>query len=223
MILISDSGTAQLVKYKQSLFIYDRREMIVIFLMVFMMSVFTFTLGIHYGKRVQSRSSHAELADTSKVSTLLDQLPSKQEFVDHSNGAQHSLEETLSQELHDEVIHTQIKLNPPRQIDLPINPKNKNEGATTLGPSRAQVSPGGENYTLQIGSYPSLEIAKKQLGGLIDPKLKPFLREANIKGKGKWYRLYTGKFLTRIAAEQAGEQYRSQHKISSFIAVKTSE
>jgi hypothetical protein len=47
--------------------------------------------------------------------------------------------------------------------------------------------------------------------------LSPFMREAEVKGKGKWYRLYLGGYPNKNAAEQAGEKYRSQRKIASFI------
>ncbi len=50
--------------------------------------------------------------------------------------------------------------------------------------------------------------------------LNPYLHETELKGKGKWFRLYLGGYTTRPAAQHAGEQYRSHHLIPSFIVTK---
>jgi cell division septation protein DedD len=76
-------------------------------------------------------------------------------------------------------------------------------------------------YTLQIGSFPNLAEAKKQLSALQKAELKAFLHEAAIKGKGKWYRLYLGGYSSREAAEEAGEKYKTENKIHSFIVTKS--
>lgn len=75
-------------------------------------------------------------------------------------------------------------------------------------------------FTLQIGSYPSIREAKDQVDSMEALGLQPVLRVAEIKGKGKWFRVYLGGFSSRDDAEKAGEGYRSQHVIDSFIVAK---
>ena len=67
-------------KHKQSLFIYDRKEMVVLSLLVVMISFFTFTLGVHLGKRLTTRGSTLE-KDVSLVRSLPDSLANSQDLL----------------------------------------------------------------------------------------------------------------------------------------------
>lgn len=80
----------------------------------------------------------------------------------------------------------------------------------------------GEAYVLQIGSFPKLSEAEKKISELAHLKLQPFMKEVEVKGKGKWFRLYLGGFPTQLAAEKAGKSYIAQHKIQTFIVSKFS-
>jgi cell division protein FtsN len=71
-------------------------------------------------------------------------------------------------------------------------------------------------FTLQIGSHPSLSDAKVQLDDLEAKGLKPFQREAEVKGR-KWYRVFVGGYPTKEAAERAGRRYVSTHVIQAFV------
>jgi septal ring-binding cell division protein DamX len=209
------------VKYKQHLFIYDRKEILILMLLILMISLFAFTLGIHLGKRVGAKTFSFRNKDAAPVQTVPDAIPNRQEFTEHGKVNQQILEDTLNQELHDEVTRAGIALEHPVQVDLPKKTLFSQGGATSLNSSHPTHSPAtapvGRKYTLQIGSYPVLDDAKKQISEVEAAGLKPFLRETDIKGKGKWFRLYLDEFPTRKAAEEAGENYRSQHKIASFI------
>jgi cell division septation protein DedD len=226
------------VKYKQRLFIYERREMFILVPLVLMVSLFTFTLGIHWGKRVASRVPEGSNESTPKVATVQDHVPDRVEFTEQAKGEDQAVVDNLNQELKNEVVTSGIKLDLPRQITLPEHTKSSHGGATSLNSSEPKKlsisdkkglrSPASKiedqgSYSLQIGSYPTLDEVKKQLGLMNSSEQKPFWREVEIKGKGKWYRLYFGKFSSRNAAEQAGEKYRSQHMISSFIVSKILE
>ncbi len=230
------------MNYQQRLFIYDRKEIITLGLLITMVSIFAFTLGVHYGKKISPRNGPVQDQDAEvlPVAVVPDQLPNRQEIAEQATGAQLSLEETLKEQLHQEVTTTGIKLDVPRQVDLPKQTKSPLGGATTAGPPQVdKKSPISEKpkgqYTLQIGSYPTLEEAKSHLVALnqsnpprlpnqsqaVNPmEFKAFLRGTSIKGKGTWYRLYAGEFETRDAAEHMGEKYRSWHIIESFVVSK---
>jgi cell division protein FtsN len=49
------------------------------------------------------------------------------------------------------------------------------------------------------------------------------LRVATIQGKGRWYRVLLGGYGSRDDAEQAGDRYRSQHVIDTFVISKVTE
>jgi cell division protein FtsN len=78
-------------------------------------------------------------------------------------------------------------------------------------------------YTLQIGSYSNQKEAQDRVKDLEISGLHPRIHGTDIKSKGRWYRIYLGGFPTKAAAEKAGEKYRAQGMIDSFIVAKSVE
>lgn len=217
---------------KQRLFIYDRREMGVLILLGVMIALFAFTLGLHMGKRVGPAASQGSvhLPDTPIADTTMDAVPDRVEINEQSKGAQQAAEQVLNESLQGEVARTGLKLDPSHQVDLPRKPKDTKAGATTLEspegqtvaavlPALARSAPKGK-FTLQIGSYPTLEEAKSQLQALESQGAEPFLRTAEVTGKGKWFRVYLGGFESKKQAESQAQDYLKKHLIHSFIVAK---
>lgn len=198
----------------------------VLVLLAVLVASFAFTLGVHMGKRVGTKTvveSHAQ--DAHSVETAVDSVPSRHELQEQTKAAHQNLDETLSQALHDEVARTGIKLDTPRQIDLPEGVRKTKELASVVLEeieAAKRVPPVGR-FTLQIGSYPSVHEAKDQVDSMEALGLKPVLRAAEIKGKGRWFRVYLGGFPNKDEAEKAGEGYRGQHVIESFIVVSAEQ
>jgi len=124
----------------QTLFIYDRREMIVLIVLCATIGLFTFTLGIHLGKEVATHvESNGELNEK-LVRTIPDQIPTSQELAGPNKTTQQALEDSINQSLHEEVVRTGIRLNPSLQTELPENAKTGNAGATTLKEQAAKAN-----------------------------------------------------------------------------------
>jgi cell division septation protein DedD len=235
----------------QKLFIYDRREMVVLTTLCLVTGLFTFTLGIHLGKEVSTPAEASAQPVPKLVTPIPDQVPSAQELIGPNKATQQALEESLYQTLHDEVVRTGIHLSTPYQIDLPENSKVHDEDPDTKEQSTSEnETPAHEegnrkissieesateeeqpsekahtdeaSYVIQVGSFPKLKEAEKKISELTHLELKPFMKEVDVKGKGKWFRLYLGNYATKLAAEKAGNSYIAQHKIKSFIVSKTS-
>ncbi|HLD98805.1 MAG TPA: SPOR domain-containing protein [Bdellovibrionota bacterium] len=234
------------MQQKQRLFIYSRREMGVLVLLGVLIAAFAFTLGVHLGKRVGPKSTVSSATFPAAVPTVEDEIPNPQEFAEHLKGTHLAADESLDQSAHDEVARTGLKLEVGRQVSLPRGAKSDNAGATspegpqfktapaqdsgataTRGstsstddlkgiPAALRPAPAGK-YTIQIGSHPALKEAAEQANTVEALGLQPYLRSAEIRGKGKWFRLYVGGFSTREAAEKAGQLYRDQHLIDSFV------
>jgi cell division septation protein DedD len=222
---------------KQRLFIYDRREVITLIMLGLMVAAFAFTLGIHLGKRVKAKGAAEVAMDPAQVPTLQDSVPNKGELTEQAKGAQAAADDELSQTLKSEVDKSKIKLNTPRQVQLPENTKSKNAGATTLQSVQkaeqdleaARATPEKRSaadlakYTLQVGSYPSENEAQEQVDSLRAHGLKPFLRSAQVKGLGTRFRLFVGGFGSREDAEKAGHAYQVQHVIHSYLVSNFNE
>ena len=234
------------MEHRQRLFIYDRKEVAVLIFLAIMVSIFAFTFGVHMGKRLGPKLMTGAEQDPKQVQTIADKLPNRQELTEAAKDAPQAAEETLNDTLHEEVKKSGVKLDTPRQVELPEKPHSANAGATTLTPPEkamekslekvvekekapmAAVPPTVEQppqgkYTLQISSYQSIGEARDRVTALKADGLSPFVREVELKEKGKWYRIYLGGYSSKSEAEKAGALYREKHLIDSFIIAKLTE
>lgn len=202
----------------------------VLLLLGVMVAFFAFTLGVHLGKRVSPHPLAAGDSHSAEpAATLPDQVPHRQEIQDQAKATAASVDEALGQALHDEVVRTGIKLDFPRQVNLPDKvkkvstrpaeaPKSSLPQPETIEAFK-RASPQGQ-FTLQIGSYTSIQDAKDQVDAVEALGLKPYLRSAEVRGRGQWYRIYLGGYETKEQAQAAGEKYRGQHVLESFVISK---
>jgi cell division septation protein DedD len=222
------------MEQKQRFFIYDRKELWVLLLLGVMVSVFAFTLGVHLGKRIGPGTAPAPVQEAAPVATTDDQIPNRQELAEQGKNAKETADESLSQAVHEEVGRTGIKLEQPRQVDLPEETRSAGAGkAPAAKPKRAKPvelphealmeiaaarrpAPDGK-FTLQIGSFPALDEARDQSEAIEALGLKPFLRPAEVRGKGLYYRVFLGGYPNRDAAEKAGQRFVAQHVVESFV------
>lgn len=89
-------------------------------------------------------------------------------------------------------------------------------------PALSRSAPEGR-FTLQVGSFPTLDEASTVVGALDQRGVKPFMRSVDLKTKGTWYRVYTGGFATRAEAERLGQELRSKQWIKTFVISKLSD
>jgi DedD protein len=129
------------MEQKQRFFIYDRREVGVLLLLGTMVAIFAFTLGVHLGKRVGPKGLAPAIGETETVPTIADKAPERQQLTEQSKGAQQAADESANQALHDEVARTGIKIDSPRQLQLPTQPRSGNAGATTGSPAVNEATP----------------------------------------------------------------------------------
>src|ERR1700733_14372557 len=113
------------MEQKQRLFIYDRREVVILVTLGLMVAAFAFTLGVHLGKKVTGKVALSATAEVPQTGTLQDNLPNRQELTEQARGAQQAADDELSHTLHEEVEKSGIKLKTPRQVDLPSQAKSK--------------------------------------------------------------------------------------------------
>ncbi|MFL5815610.1 MAG: SPOR domain-containing protein [Bdellovibrionia bacterium] len=78
-------------------------------------------------------------------------------------------------------------------------------------------------FTLQIGSYSNQNEAQARVKDLEISGVSARIHATDLKSKGRWYRIYLGGFPTKAAAEKAGQKYRAQGVIDSFIVAKSVE
>lgn len=224
---------------KPRLMIYERKEVLLLLGLAVMVGVFAFTFGVHLGKRVPPRHSTAASGAPGsepvapEVKQLGDHAPTRLELQEQVSAAEGAAEVLADEALRDEVAKAGIQLERARQVELPrvsIAEKKGEPRESGDEPSKVSVllaqalkrkAPEGE-FTLQISAFSVIDSKKveKSLKKWADAGLSPWIREVQIPGKGRWYRVYEGGFANRADAEKLGVQLKSQGSVASFVVTK---
>ncbi len=234
---------------KRRLFIYDRKEVGILILLGVGVALFAFTLGVHLGKQVVPKATEMA-AEAKPVDPLLPaetQAPSRVEISQEVKNVPAAVDESLDQSLRDEIAKTGMKVDRARQVELPtevhkeakkpevgaepetaeapiakVEPKKKPEPKTAPAIERV-ASSAASRYTLQVGSFPSLHEAEPELLKLNENGLRAEVREVELAGKGKWFRLFVGQFESVKDAEKAGKSFKKERRIAEFVVVRAPE
>lgn len=163
--------------------IFEKKEIIIILIFVVVLIITSFTLGIRLGKKlalnesgvtpqdvkaVELKSTVEEDADktVSEDSKLTDDEKLKKLMVESKNRLSDELEKFSSEE----------------------------KPATPAGKETAPQSTMAGKYTIQLGSYNTVDEAKQFAEGFTVRGYSPIINEVKIEGKGTWYRVSLGLF-----------------------------
>lgn len=217
---------------KPRIYLFDRKEVLALGGVMTLAVLFAFTLGLHLGKRVGPKGMEIQIQEIPLTRAVPDAVPNRVELAEQGKGSEVAADEALTEELEHEVKKLELRVDAARQVDLPERAKRKNAGATQVSqtakeegakepPREEGDAPKGRlhhpQFTLQIGSYPAVEEAKTQLQSFESQGLKAFLKEAEVRGKGKRYRVYVGAFDSKNAAAKAGADYQAKKLIETFV------
>ena len=217
--------------HRRKLFIYDRKEVGILILLGVGVALFAFTLGVHLGKQVVPPVGEvvAEHPSIDPVDAAKLQNPNRNEIAGEVKNVPEAVDETLDQNLRDEVAKTGLQINHKKPLSFPEKtraetvhrPETGANGhpADSIKPTAPKTTAGGR-YTLQVGSYPSLNDAEPVLLKLNEQGLRAQVKEVEIRGKGKWFRLFVGEFQTVSDAEKAGKTYKDESRIGEFVVVR---
>ena len=75
-------------------------------------------------------------------------------------------------------------------------------------------------YVIQVGSFPQLSLAEKEMSRLQQKDLEPFYRYEDTGGKGMWYRVYIGEFATRETAAESAEELVRDGIVKAYLLRK---
>ena len=172
--------------------IFEKKEIILILLLVMVLLVTSFTLGIRLGKKmsfneagittqdvkhVELKSSLEEDADKtiSEESKLTDEEKLKKLMDESKNRLSNELEKFSSDESSAKPVETSTSGAISSQAPVATN--------SSIG-----------KFTIQLGSYNTVEEAKQFAEGFTVRGYSPIINEVKIEGKGNWYRVSLGLF-----------------------------
>lgn len=172
-------------------FVFEKKEIFLIFVFVVIMSVTCFTLGVNLGKKLALDKSGVTAEDMKTVELKSTQEEDVEATMD---APQLSDEEKLKQLMEEskEKLNTELEqfsTQDPKAESAPavapaVQPKNE------VSVANAQTG----KYTIQLGSYATMDEAKQFAEGFTVRGYNPILNEVIIPEKGTWYRVSLGLF-----------------------------
>lgn len=229
-----------MANHPKKLWVYNRKEVGILLLLAVGVSVLSFTFGVHLGKKVSKNPSHAESAAVESadhaqaphLESTPAQNPSRNEVSKMVEDASQSADDALDESLKEEIVHSGMKLNEPRAVDLPTETKSEKSAvekpaaethaATSKKESTHSAKTSSTPYALQLGSFPSADEAQKASSEYEEKGISVVIQETEIKNKGKWFRLIYGNFPSPRDAQSEGSILKSKNLIGSYVVIKNS-
>ncbi len=194
--------------------IFEKKEIILIILLVLILLVTSFTLGIRLGKKLSFSEAGITQEDVksvelkSSVEEDAEKTVSEDSKLTDDEKLKKLMEESktrLSNELE--------KFSGDEAATAPVTSTNPDTAsdASATGTIGAPNSSNGR-YTIQLGSYNTVEEAKQFAEGFTVRGYNPIINEVKIDGKGNWYRVSLGLFKT---VEEAKTYIRNEQSLFS--------
>ncbi len=214
---------------KQRVFVFDKAELFFLFLFFIVMAITSFVLGMRLGKKQAELFLHPDSQSTNTALELkskheeevVDKDPAATEagaFVDKpsATGAANDMDEETFKKLQEEY----QKLNA-NEMGAPnatpatepaVTAPEVTGNAVTQAPNTDSAEAAQDQsflnpdpsfigkYTIQLGSYRTLEEAKGFAEGFLVRGYKPLVREVDVQSQGTWYRVSLGVFESISAA-----------------------
>ena len=192
--------------------VFEKKEIILILVFVLVLIVTSFTLGIRLGKKLNTQVVTAPVVTVVEEPSTTHEVELKsvlEEDVEKSIKADSQLsDEEKLKKLMDE---SKSRLNDELEKFTQDNPAPTTD---TIKPAESPTSADSMfgKFTVQLGSYPSLEEAKQFAEGFTVRGYNPIINETIITGKGTWYRVSLGLF---SSVEEAKTYIRNEQSLFS--------
>ena len=207
---------------KTKFYIFDKKEIALIFVFMILASIITFILGVKFGLNYSYNSSGLTAEDRRVVELKSSTEEDVQDLQKKHMAKQINVDETYSQ-LKDEFDRlgekdNSLKDSEPVEVLEDESPEKLHKIV-----EKVQVSENSEvnvlkskddmfynKYTIQLGSYRSLDEAKEFAGGFKVRGYDPIVNQVSIPSKGGvWYRVSLGIFDTSSDAKKYITEHHS--------------
>ena len=189
------------------LFVFEKKEVILIFVFIVLISVISFTLGVRTGKGLSLKEDNftkqdvktidLKSVDEEYVDSVVEDNQTAKETVDPKMDTkvvdQSEMEKRLREEMEKLASEDVDKVSPAVKVN------EKSEVVETNKPLEDIYNRNRDfkgKYTIQLYSNQSEESAKDFADGFIAKGYDVIVNEVVLAGKGKWYRVSIGVFDT---------------------------
>jgi len=199
----------------EKFFIFTWKELIVIILMVFTLLGFFFTLGLHYGKKINIPQQALTNEDGEKLEASPESLPPREALEDGSQHAKAVSADTLKEATKEELAKTGVKIDLPKAVALPAEKTEATEHAVEEKSETKSTSA----FFVQLGSFVTKKEAQAKVKSYSKKGVETEIHSAVVNHQTR-YRVVIAGFSTRASAEQQGKELKHKHKIDSFVVIK---
>jgi cell division protein FtsN len=209
----------------EKFFIFSWKEILVLGLVALTAIGFFFTLGLHYGKRMNVPIPESGPA-VSKLESGPDSIPPKETLEQGTHHVEGAAAEAIREATHDEMEAAGLKVEHPKPVDLPKEKAAAKDGHAAVSHEvPAAVSNESEGvsaagrFALQLGSYPSSKDAQKRISQFLKRGIKTEMRTALVHSETR-YRVVIPGFQSLKQAERKGKELQDARKVETFVVIK---
>jgi cell division septation protein DedD len=197
------------------LFVFEKKEVILIFLFIVVIAVISFTLGVRVGKGLSLKEDsytgqdlstiNLKSMDEEYVESVVDSKKKESNFESSMNdsapvmedvdeGVQGDMEQRLREEMEKLAEKEIIIEKPVKKVQKKMEVKKVDKTNLKKEDMYNQQNDFSGKYTIQLYSNKSKEVAQDFADGFIAKGYDVIVNEAAIPGKGVWYRVSIGVF-----------------------------
>ncbi len=213
------------------LYVFNRNEIILIFLFMVLTTITGFVLGVKVGKSYSYEQAGLSQTDAERIELLSGQEEKVQEVTEKMNEAEDKTKDQVLDESYKNLEKEFNQLEEKKAIDPQADVIEAHQNAGTqanVGETKtaeAAVADSTDNYagkyTLQLGSHRALSDAERFAEGFkvrgYDPVV---ITQVNINGKGTWYRVSLGVFESLPEVKQFILKEQSLLKGTDYVIAK---
>lgn len=105
---------------------------------------------------------------------------------------------------------------PPEAVEKPAKPEKAEKAEKPEKPAKPDLKAAGK-FTLQLSSFQDKAEAEAFLGQMKQAGYAPFMVQAEVEGKGVWYRIRVGDFESFDEAVAAKAAFEGSQKIIAYV------
>jgi cell division protein FtsN len=211
---------------KPSLYVVEKKEVIILVVLFVLVTVLSFTMGVRYGESVGKKSareqSEAEQAAGTGESELIggklsEPETSKPEVAGHGANPEEAAapkknaappaKESVDKNS-DEFLLNALK-------DTAVEPPGGKAPNEAKLPDDVKRIP-GKSYVVQVGSHPTRSEAESQVRQLKAKKVDAEILPPAVDKQGQWHRVIVGSFKTKREAEKEASALKGRGAILSY-------
>lgn len=161
--------------------IFEKKEIILVLTFVVVLIITSFTLGIRLGKKLALDESGIKSEDV--------------KTVELKSAVEEDVDKTMTEDsqLTDDEKLKKLMDESKNRLNDELEKFSTEEKAATV-PDEAPKSAMAGKFTIQLGSYETMDEAKQFAEGFTIRGYSPIINEVRIEGKGNWYRVSLGLF-----------------------------